>query len=111
LRGSGACSKENRRSIPVELRIGEKLDFWEVADYVPDRRLFLRAEMKLPGRAWLDFQVDERGKEPLIRQTATYDARGLLGVLYWQALGPFHKMLFSNMLRAIGRQSAAKISK
>jgi uncharacterized protein YbjT (DUF2867 family) len=107
-RGFGGIGLRRGRRHPVELRIGEKLDFWEVADYVPDRRLFLRAEMKLPGRAWLDFQVEERGKESLIRQTAMYDTRGLLGVLYWQALGSFHKMLFSNMLRAIGRQSAVK---
>lgn len=94
-----------RRRHPYELQVGDKLDFWQVEDFVPDQRLLLRAEMKLPGRAWLDFQVEERNPGSVIRQTAIFDTRGLFGMVYWLVLFPFHRFLFSGMLRKIARKA------
>jgi uncharacterized protein YbjT (DUF2867 family) len=97
----GGIGLRKTRGDPCELRIGEMLDFWRVEDFVPDQRLLLRAEMKFPGRAWLEFQVQEKNTGSVIRQNAIFDARGLSGLVYWQALYPIHRFLFSGMLRAI----------
>jgi hypothetical protein len=81
---------------------GERIDFWRVEVYEPDRRLRLVAEMKLPGRAWLEFEVScgDHGKSRL-RQTAVFDPRGLAGLAYWYALLPVHNRIFGGMLRGI----------
>jgi hypothetical protein len=82
---------------------GDALDFWRVESYEPDRLLRLRAEMKVPGRAWLQFEVDEGedGSGSIIRQTAIFDPAGLAGLLYWYALYPLHVVIFRGMLRQI----------
>jgi hypothetical protein len=69
----------------------------------PDRRLRLAAEMRLPGRAWLEFEVTGDGDGSLIRQTATFDAVGLAGLAYWYLVLPLHRIVFAGMLRTIGR--------
>jgi uncharacterized protein YbjT (DUF2867 family) len=99
--GGIGCRKTRRD--PCEVQIGDILDFWKVEDFAPDQRLLLKAEMKLPGRAWLDFQVEEKDSSSVIRQTAIFDARGLLGLAYWQTLYPIHRLLFAGMLKGIGR--------
>jgi hypothetical protein len=71
----------------------------------PDRRLRLAAEMKLPGRAWLDFEVEPRPGGSLIRQTAIFDPRGLLGRVYWHLVSPFHHLIFQGMLDEIARRA------
>jgi uncharacterized protein YbjT (DUF2867 family) len=81
--------------------IGEVIDFWRVTDYVDDRYLLLSAEMKVPGRAWLHFEVKPVGGRTRIRQTAIFDPAGLGGILYWYALYPIHRLVFSGMLRGI----------
>jgi uncharacterized protein YbjT (DUF2867 family) len=103
----GGIGLPKRRRDPYDLQVGDVLDFWQVEGFVPDRRLLLKAEMKLPGRAWLDFQVEEKNPGSIIRQTAIFDARGLFGIAYWQALYPIHRVLFSGMLRGIA-QAALK---
>ncbi|MCL4552801.1 MAG: DUF2867 domain-containing protein, partial [Candidatus Marsarchaeota archaeon] len=65
------------------------------------RLLRLRAEMKLPGRAWLDFDVTRDGDETVIRQSAVFEPMGLLGILYWWASYPMRELVFSGMLRGI----------
>ncbi|MHC4956519.1 MAG: DUF2867 domain-containing protein, partial [Planctomycetota bacterium] len=60
----------------------------------PDRLLRLQAEMKLPGRAWLQFEVEGHADGVTIRQTAIFDPAGLSGLAYWYALYPFHKLVF-----------------
>lgn len=91
---------------PDTLQVGDTLDWWRVEAYEPGHLLRLRAEMKVPGQAWLEFcvQPDDRGGS-LITQTATYDPGNFWGKLYWWAMWPFHQVLFPGLLRAIGRQA------
>jgi hypothetical protein len=86
--------------------VGDALDFWRVEAFEPDRRMRLVAEMKVPGRAWLQFEVEPIGALPNcqgsnIRQTAIFDPAGLGGLVYWYALHPVHRWIFAGMLRAI----------
>jgi uncharacterized protein YbjT (DUF2867 family) len=92
-----------RRARPVSeiLRVGDTIDFWRVEAFEPDRRLRLAAEMKLPGRAWLEFEVTGDRSSATIRQTAIFDPVGLAGRIYWYALYPAHLLVFSGMLRGI----------
>ncbi len=92
-----------------QLAVGDPLDFWRVRDHEPDRLLRLRAEMRLPGRAWLQFEVRPEAGGSRIRQTAIFDPRGLLGLMYWYALWPVHQFVFAGMLRRIAR--AATVGK
>jgi uncharacterized protein YbjT (DUF2867 family) len=98
----GVGVRRGRRS-PVGLRVGDAVDFWRVEAFEPGRRLRLRAEMKLPGRAWLEFEVSPDGHGSTIRQTALFDPVGLLGLLYWYALYPVHELVFAGMLRNLAR--------
>jgi len=93
------------RRDPQELRPGEPLDFWRVEEYVPGRRLRLEAEMKLPGRAWLVFEVEPEGPGARIGQTAIFDPRGLAGLLYWYGIWPLHRLVFAGMLRGLARRA------
>jgi hypothetical protein len=87
---------------------GDTLDFWRVESYEPDRRLRLAAEMKLPGRAWLEFETEPApGGGTLIRQTAIFDAHGLLGLLYWYGIYPLHTRVFRGMLSGIAARAAS----
>ncbi len=96
----GVGSRRGRRS-PDLLVPGDTIDFWRVEAIVPNELLRLRAEMKLPGRAWLQFEVIETGSGSVIRQTAVFDPLGILGLLYWYGLYPLHKLVFAGMLRGI----------
>jgi hypothetical protein len=80
---------------------GSTLDFWRVQVYEPDCRLRLFAEMKVPGRAWLEFRVKPEGTSTIIQQIAQFEPRGLAGVLYWYLLSPIHEIMFRAMLRRI----------
>ena len=83
------------------------IDGWTVDAYEPDRRLRLRADLKLPGRGWLEFQVTplDDGRRSLFRQTATFDPRGLLGRAYWYVLLPVHEWMFNGLLHEIARRA------
>lgn len=95
-----------RRGRPAsgELRPGSALDFWRVEAWSPPRLLRLRAEMKLPGRAWLEFSVEPSGAGSLLTQRAIFDPKGLFGLLYWYSLFPIHVVIFRAMLREIRRR-------
>lgn len=80
---------------------GDALDFWRVEAYEPNRLLRLFAEMKVPGRAWLQFEVEKQDSETEIRQTAIFDPVGMLGLCYWYALYPLHEFIFRGMLHGI----------
>ena len=95
------------RRDPVGLRQGDAVDFWRVDALDPGRMLRLRAEMKVPGRAWLQFEVTDDGAGSLIRQTAIFEPHGVAGLLYWYALYPIHRLIFNGMLRGIAAHSAA----
>ena len=96
----GAGLRRGRRD-PDSLRVGDAVDFWRVEAMEPDRRLRLAAEMKLPGRAWLEFEVTRDATGSVIRQTATFDPKGLLGRAYWYSVFPLHQFVFSGMLQSI----------
>jgi uncharacterized protein YbjT (DUF2867 family) len=96
----GAGLRRGRRD-PDALCVGDTVDFWRVEAMEPECRLRLMAEMKLPGRAWLEFEVTRDARGSLIRQTATFDAKGLLGRAYWYSVFPLHQFVFGGMLRGI----------
>jgi uncharacterized protein YbjT (DUF2867 family) len=101
----GPGLRRGRRD-PEHVGFGEALDFWRVVGIERDRRLALRAEMKLPGEAMLQFEVEARGEsQALLRQTALFQPRGLFGLLYWYAVVPLHHIVFSGMLRGIEREA------
>ncbi len=97
----GGVGMRRGRRHPDELRTGDTVDCWRVEAFEPNRRLRLAAEMKLPGRAWLEFEVTGDSSGSTIRQTATFDAVGLLGRAYWYSVFPFHQLVFAGMLREI----------
>ena len=100
----GAGLRRGRRE-PNHLLVGDTLDFWRVEAIEPNRLLRLSAEMKLPGRAWLQFEVEPQEQGSMIRQTALFDPIGLPGLLYWYALYPLHVIVFAGMLREISRRA------
>jgi hypothetical protein len=85
--------------------VGDTLDFWRVEAFEDGRVLQLSAEMKLPGRAWLQFDVEAHAGGSVIRQTAIFDPAGPAGLIYWYALYPVHKWIFAGMLRAIASRA------
>ena len=98
----GVGMRRGRRS-PTDLRVGDTLDFWRVEALESGHLLRLAAEMKVPGRAWLEFEVTTEGETARIRQTAMFDPLGLLGRAYWYVLYPLHQLVFGGMLRGIAR--------
>lgn len=102
----GVGLRRGRRS-PYSVRIGDAVDWWRVEVAEPGRQLRLRAEMKVPGRAWLQFDIepaDDSDTQCVLTQTALFEPRGLFGLLYWYALYPVHKVMFKGMVRAIREQ-------
>jgi len=100
---AGGVGLRRGRPEPDALRVGDSLDWWRVEAYEPDRLLRLRAEMRLPGRAWLEFEVSPADGGSEIRQTAAFDPSGLLGLLYWYGIQPLHALVFRGMLAGIAR--------
>ena len=96
------------RRHPTELLPGEAVDFWRVEAVEPPRLLRLRAEMRLPGRAWLEWEAREAEGGSLLVQTAYFEPKGLTGFLYWWALYPIHRRIFSDLARAIVREAEAQ---
>jgi len=88
-----------------DLRAGDSLDFWRVEAYEPAHRLRLRAEMKVPGRAWLELAVEPVEGGSRIRQTAVFDPNGLAGLLYWYGIYPLHALVFRGMIQALARRA------
>ena len=89
-----------------ELRPGDALDFWRVESFEPDRLLRLQAEMKLPGRAWLQFEVEPREQGSMLTQTVIFEPIGVLGLAYWYGLYPIHALMFGGMLRSMARKTS-----
>ena len=101
----GVGMKRGRRD-PEDLRAGDVLDCWRVVACEPPRVLSLEAEMRLPGRAWLQFEVTPCPQGASIRQTAVFDPVGLGGLLYWYALYLPHLLIFRGMLAAVAKRAA-----
>jgi hypothetical protein len=102
-RSVGGPGLRRGRRDPTGLRVGDTLDFWRVEEFQPDRLLRLRAEMRVPGRAWLQFEVEPDGSGSTITQTALFDPAGVAGLGYWYAVWPFHHRVFDGMLHGIAR--------
>jgi uncharacterized protein YbjT (DUF2867 family) len=100
----GGVGMRRGRRHPDELRVGDALDFWRVEAVEPPRLVRLRAEMRLPGEAWLEWRIDPVPGGSRLRQRASFYPRGLFGRAYWYVLLPFHALIFG---RLAGRLAAA----
>jgi hypothetical protein len=98
------------RGHPVELLPGEAVDFWRVEEVQRPEILRLRAEMKVPGRAWLEWQAMREGNGTRLVQTALFEPSGLWGVLYWRSFYPIHRFIFDDMIKAIAEDAVKNIS-
>ena len=103
----GGVGMRRGRRDPQRLTAGDVVDCWRVEVLEPQRRLLLVAEMKLPGRAWLEFVVEPTETGSVLRQTAIFDPVGLWGLFYWYAVWPLHQFMFAGMLRAIATAGRA----
>jgi uncharacterized protein YbjT (DUF2867 family) len=99
----GGVGMRRGRRDPVRLRAGDTLVCWRVESIQPGRRLRLAAEMKLPGRGWLEFEVQPDGNGTRLRQTATFDPLGLWGLAYWYGVWPLHQLVFGGMLHGLAQ--------
>jgi uncharacterized protein YbjT (DUF2867 family) len=102
----GPGMRRGRRDSEL-LAPGDTVDFWRVEAFEPNHLLRLAAEMRLPGRAWLQFEVTPDAGGSLIRQTALFDPVGLTGLLYWYTLWAIHQLVFAGMLRSLVRAAKA----
>jgi len=102
----GGVGMRRGRRDPHHVAPGDVVDCWRVEFVEPNRRLRLFAEMRLPGRAWLTFEVDPDGDGSRITQTATFDPVGLAGLAYWHGIWPLHALVFRGMLRGVARAAA-----
>ena len=103
----GVGMRRGRRDADC-VRVGEALDFWRVEAVEPDHLIRLRAEMKVPGRAWLQFHVHPQAPgKSLLSQTAYFAPKGVWGLIYWYGLYPIHKVIFAGMIRKIAERAVA----
>ena len=103
----GGVGMRRGRRHPTELHPGDALDFWRVSEFRPGQLLRLSAEMKLPGRAWLQFEVDPTSSGARIRQTAIFEPVGLMGLAYWYGIYRLHALMFSGMIKRIAAKAVA----
>ncbi|MBT5020964.1 MAG: SDR family oxidoreductase [Planctomicrobium sp.] len=101
----GGIGVRRGRRAPEHLRVGDSLDFWRVEACETPQKLRLQAEMKLPGRAWLEFEVTPCPDGSVIRQTAIFDPVGLSGLAYWYGIYPLHQFMFAGMLRNVAKEA------
>jgi len=90
-----------------QLAVGDTVDCMRVEAFEPDRRLLLVFEMRVPGYAWLEFEVEDNHAGSSIRQTAFFEPQGMIGRAYWYLIYPFHQMVFAGMIRGIAERSGA----
>ena len=93
------------RRDPDHVRVGDAVDFWRVEEVDRPRLLRLRAEMRVPGRAWLQYEVTARPAGSRLVQTAFFEPKGLPGLAYWYALYPVHGLIFKGMVRVLGERA------
>ncbi|MEV4185860.1 SDR family oxidoreductase [Streptosporangium canum] len=97
----GGVGLRRGRRDPRRLRVGDSVDFWRVEEVEPGRLLRLRAEMRLPGLAWLELSVHRHRGRTVYGQRAIFHPRGLAGHLYWWSISPFHGLIFGRMTRNV----------
>ena len=103
----GGVGMRRGRSHKDKLIVGGIIDFWRIEKIIPNNFLSLSAEMKLPGKAWLEFEVVGNGSSSTIKQTAIFEPIGIFGKIYWYALYPLHQLIFAGMLQAIADKALA----
>lgn len=103
---AGGIGVRRGRSHPLRIRVGDVIDWWRVEAFETDKHLRLTAEMKLPGRAWLEFTVSPQGSSSIVTQTAIFDPIGLPGIMYWYLVYPLHALVFRGMLAGIVREAS-----
>lgn len=100
----GGIGLRRGRTNSERIIAGDALDFWRVLDVNQDKkRLLLYAEMKLPGEAWLEFNIKNKNGKEVLQQTATFRPNGILGRMYWYSIVPLHYFIFSNMIKNVER--------
>jgi uncharacterized protein YbjT (DUF2867 family) len=104
----GGVGLRRGRRDPDVLAVGDVVDFWRVEERLPPRLLRLRAEMKNPGLAWLEFSVEPEGTGAVLRQRAVFFPRGLAGHAYWWLVAPFHAFVFPPMARHIVERAESR---
>lgn len=109
-RARGGVGLRRGRRDPLDLRVGDAVDFWRVERIEPGRLLRLAAETKMPGRLWLQFELRRENGQSTLRQTTVFDPYGLAGLTYWYVLYPVHRHVFGQLLRAIERRAACPTS-
>jgi hypothetical protein len=98
----GGVGLRRGRRDPLHLNVGETLDFWRVEEKIPNNLLRLRAEMRMPGKAWLEFKVEKiSDQKSKLTQTAIFYPKGLAGHSYWWLIAPFHVFVFPGMIKNI----------
>jgi hypothetical protein len=101
----GGVGLRRGRRDASDITVGEALDFWRVEELDRGRRILLRAEMKVPGIAWLEFEVRPIDEQRCIfMQTARFYPRGLSGIIYWYGVYPLHALVFRGMIRSIAKR-------
>jgi uncharacterized protein YbjT (DUF2867 family) len=106
---AGGVGLRRGRRDPEHLVVGDAVDFWRVEAIEYGRLLRLRAEMKLPGEAWLEWEITDDGEDPVLHQRALFIPRGLAGDLYWWSVTPFHGPVFSSMITNLARSAEAPV--
>jgi uncharacterized protein YbjT (DUF2867 family) len=102
----GGVGLRRGRRDPIRIEIGEPLDFWRVEEYIENNRLRLKAEMKVGGHVWLEFEVESiDDNKSRLTQTAEFYPRGLWGLLYWYSIYPIHALVFRGLIRSIARRA------
>jgi len=101
----GGVGLRRGRRHPDEIRTGESLDFWRVEAVEQNHLLRLRAEMKVPGKAWLEFMSEPKDDKTLFTVAAYFEPFGLPGFLYWYAMWPFHKFIFDGLTRRLASRA------
>jgi len=105
---AGGPGLRRGRRHPTELLAGETVDFWRVEEVIRPELLRLRAEMKLPGKAWLEWRAVPEGEGTRLVQDALFAPTGLWGALYWKSVYPLHRLIFDDMIKAIAAESRRK---
>ena len=96
------------RRAPTELRVGDALDFWRVEEVKRPGLLRLRAEMRVPGRAWLQYEVTDTPRGSRLVQTAFFEPKGLPGLVYWYLLYPVHGLIFRGTVRVLADRALGR---
>jgi len=96
----GRGTSSGRRS-QTTIEINDVVDFWRVEDLQKNRRLLLRAEMKMPGKAWLEFQIQDESRQRKLSVNAYFHTQSTWGRLYWYFFLPLHRFIFNRLIKQI----------